>query len=302
MHYYQFNITDWGSHTSHLTPEEEGIYLRLVNYYYDTEVPIPEETQMVIRRLRLGSHSETVGLLLSEFFTLTKKGWIHSRCEKEIEKYQKKAERNRIVGKKGGRPKKINNLGNNPEKTQMVSENNPNKTLTKNHKPRTINQEPLTNSKDISMCTSGARTPKPDWIDHYLTEFWRSYPKKVDKKKSIDRLRKMIMNNPDKQLFDQILYRVRLKAQTTDKQFWPSPDRYLRDEKWEDDIIQYGETTYATRKESLAERSYREAQEMLERLDREEEEAMEQAHRASHDSLMDQDGSVVWTKVEKPGG
>ena len=44
MHYYKFNISDWKASTSHLTPEEEGIYFRLINHYYDTESPIPLET------------------------------------------------------------------------------------------------------------------------------------------------------------------------------------------------------------------------------------------------------------------
>jgi uncharacterized protein YdaU (DUF1376 family) len=52
MHYYKFNIADWHLATSHLTLEEEAIYFKLVNFYYDTEQPIPAETQTVIRRLR----------------------------------------------------------------------------------------------------------------------------------------------------------------------------------------------------------------------------------------------------------
>jgi len=70
MYYYKFNIADWHLATSHLSLEEEAIYFRLINYYYDTESPIPVETQSVIRRLRLGSNSEIVGIILKEFFTL----------------------------------------------------------------------------------------------------------------------------------------------------------------------------------------------------------------------------------------
>ena len=70
MHYYKFNIADWHLATSHLSLEEEAIYFRLINYYYDTEQAIPEETQSVIRRLRLGSNSEIVGIILKEFFTI----------------------------------------------------------------------------------------------------------------------------------------------------------------------------------------------------------------------------------------
>jgi len=129
MYYYKFNIADWHLATSHLSLEEEAIYFRLINYYYDTEQAIPEETQSVIRRLRLGSYSEIVGIILKEFFTLESDGWHHKRCDDEISQYHDKAEVNQVNGKKGGRPKK----------TQTVSKDNPDITLTKNHKPLTIN-------------------------------------------------------------------------------------------------------------------------------------------------------------------
>ena len=131
MYYYKFNIADWHLATSHLSLEEEAIYFRLINYYYDTEKPIPEETQSVIRRLRLGSNSDIVGIVLKEFFTLESDGWHHKRCDDEISQYHDKAEINQVNGKKGGRPKK----------TQSVSKDNPDITLTKNHKPLTINQD-----------------------------------------------------------------------------------------------------------------------------------------------------------------
>lgn len=140
MHYYKFNIADWNLHTSHLTLEEEAVYFKLINYYYDSEAPIPEETQTVIRRLRLGSHEETVRLLLKEFFVLEDSGWVNKRCDEEIKKYHQKADRNKSVGKLGGRPKKNKELEDNPEKTQTVSKKNPQKTLTKNQEPRTNNQ------------------------------------------------------------------------------------------------------------------------------------------------------------------
>jgi uncharacterized protein YdaU (DUF1376 family) len=152
MHYYKLNISDWNLATAHLSLEEEAVYFRLINFYYDTEQPIPTETQSVIRRLRLGCHSDTVGLILNEFFELREDGWHKDRCDLEIDLYHNKADKNKENGKKGGRPKKINELDDNPEITQMVSKNNPNITLTNNHKPITNNQEPV-----IDL---GAKAPK----------------------------------------------------------------------------------------------------------------------------------------------
>ena len=170
MYYYKFNISDWHLATSHLSLEEEAVYFKLINYYYDTEKPIPEETQSVIRRLRLGKQSTTVTLILGEFFTLEGDGWHHARCDDEIEKYHQKAEVNQKVGKLGGRPRKINDLGDNPQITQSVSKNNPQITLTKN-------QEPLTKNHIISVAkaTKAQRLSKDfilptEWIEFCRTE------------------------------------------------------------------------------------------------------------------------------------
>jgi len=129
MYYYKFNIADWHLATSHLSLEEEAVYFKLINFYYDSEQPIPLETQSVIRRLRLGSVKDTVGIVLKEFFVLQDDGWHHLRCDDEILKYHHKAEVNQRIGKLGGRPKK----------TQSVSVGIPEITLTTNHKPITNN-------------------------------------------------------------------------------------------------------------------------------------------------------------------
>jgi uncharacterized protein YdaU (DUF1376 family) len=171
MHYYKFNIADWHLATSHLMLEEEAIYFKLINYYYDTEQPIPKETQTVIRRLRLGSYSETVGLVLSEFFLLEDDGWHHVRCDQEIEKYHDKAENNKKVGKLGGRPRKNKDLETNPQETQTVSDNNPQETLTKNHKPITknhINTPEGVSESVFKDYLEVRKTKKAKWTDTAL--------------------------------------------------------------------------------------------------------------------------------------
>jgi len=146
VHYYQFNVADFALHTSHLTLEEEGIYRRLLDYYYDTETPIPKETQSVIRRLRLVSYEVQFNIILNEFFVLMDDGWHNFRADIEISEYNKKADCARENGKKGGRPKKNKGL-----KTQSVILANQEETGSQaNYKLLTINQELITNTKPTS--------------------------------------------------------------------------------------------------------------------------------------------------------
>jgi len=74
VHYYKLNIPDWSLSTAHLSIEEECIYFRLINYYYDTESPIPLETQSVFRRLRMTTYESMALAILGEFFELTDRG------------------------------------------------------------------------------------------------------------------------------------------------------------------------------------------------------------------------------------
>lgn len=134
MHYYKFGISDWALHTSHLTLVEEAIYFRLINHYYDSEKPIPLDLSPLIRRLRLIDHVQSVQVILDEFFIKHEDCYRHKRCDEELALYHAKADRNREVGKLGGRPKK----------TQSVILDNPTETLTNNYKLLTNN-----NNKNI---------------------------------------------------------------------------------------------------------------------------------------------------------
>ncbi|UVD32298.1 hypothetical protein [Vibrio phage vB_VaM_H2] len=145
MHYYKFNVASWAKDTGHLSLKEEGIYLRLVNYYYDTEKPIPLKTQLVLRKLRIADESELVNLILEEFFIKTKSGWTHKHCDKLISEYQKRAEANRKNAKLGGRPKNSDLYKPNgfSDKTESQPKGIPNQEpITNNDKLGTNNEEP----------------------------------------------------------------------------------------------------------------------------------------------------------------
>lgn len=188
MHYYKFNIADWSLSTAHLSLEEEAIYFRLINHYYDTQLPIPLETQSVIRRLRLGSEEKTTAIL-DEFFIKSDNGWTHKRCEKVLKEYRKTAKKNKINGLKGGRPS--NNAASSVTQTKPSglpneSQNNPNQEpLTKNHKPLTTNQlkrgftpPSVDQVKEYCLSRHNSVDP-PTFIDHYETNGWMRGKNKI---------------------------------------------------------------------------------------------------------------------------
>ena len=131
MHYFNFNIGDYMKHTLHLTPEEDLAYRRLLDMYYDTEAPIPNNIPLVSRRLRMGS--EVVESVLKEFFDFTEDGYKNYRADGEIADYHKFLEKQKANGRLGGRPKK----GKKPIANPSLTQAEPKKSL--NNKQQTTN-------------------------------------------------------------------------------------------------------------------------------------------------------------------
>ncbi len=68
MHYFQFNIGDYASHTSRLTPLEDLAYRRMLDLYYLNEQPLNGCVTDVAREIGLSDHAGSVEYVLSKFF------------------------------------------------------------------------------------------------------------------------------------------------------------------------------------------------------------------------------------------
>ena len=103
--------------------------------------------------------------------------WFHKRCDETILAYQAKAERNREVGKLGGRPKANPNAI--PQETQVVSKDNP------NQEPITINQEPVKKMQRGTRLPADCLLPvdwsefckqeRPDLVPRQVFDEFRDY-------------------------------------------------------------------------------------------------------------------------------
>ena len=90
MNYYEHHLGDYLRDTAHLSMLEDGAYRRLLDAYYIRERALPVELREVWRLVRAQSKQdkEAVEVVLQEFFEKTSEGWIHKRCESEIERYR----------------------------------------------------------------------------------------------------------------------------------------------------------------------------------------------------------------------
>lgn len=142
MYYYQFNIGDYQSHTSHLSDIEDLVYRRLLDWYYLHEMPIPLEIEETARQIRMRSHTESIAIVLQEYFERTDDGWIHHRANKEIAKADEKSEKASASAKARWNKKDANALP-----TQSDSN------ATHNTLPITHNTLPITQKKATVVAT-----------------------------------------------------------------------------------------------------------------------------------------------------
>jgi uncharacterized protein YdaU (DUF1376 family) len=122
--WYKFHLGDYITHTTHLSDAEDLAYRRLLDLYYMSESPIPLDTTLVARKIRLDL--DITESVLSEFFEITEEGYQNTRCDAEIAKYQHQVATNRSLGKRGGRPKKTESV------TEAEPNTNPKKIKNKN--------------------------------------------------------------------------------------------------------------------------------------------------------------------------
>ena len=157
MHYYQFNIGDYASHTAHLEPLEDIAYRRMIDYCYLNEIGLPKSKEEIGRLIRMRTHSDCIANVLREFFTLEGDCYFHKRVEKDIEKYKSKSDKAKESANARWSKTKASTDAN---ALRPECEGNA------NHKPLTINQEPPTNNQSISPAKAGKRKTSlsPDFI------------------------------------------------------------------------------------------------------------------------------------------
>ena len=145
MVWYKFFIADYQRDAAQLSLIEHGAYRLLLDQAYLSGGTLPANPERIYRLLGAinSAEQEAIKSVLTEFFHKGRDGYTHARVTKEVSVYAEKAERNRQVGARGGRPPKAladtepeakNNPNGFENETQMVTQtvlgtkpkNNPN--------------------------------------------------------------------------------------------------------------------------------------------------------------------------------
>jgi uncharacterized protein YdaU (DUF1376 family) len=154
MHYYQFNIGDYQSHTAHLTEIEDLAYRRMLDWCYLHEKALPVDPGDVARLVRMRLHSESIEIVLREYFECREEGWIHLRVIQEILKVGIKSEKASESAKaRWGKAKDANAL-------QTQSDSN----ATQDPLPITRDTKPKTQKNTVAPPIGVTESVWQDWI------------------------------------------------------------------------------------------------------------------------------------------
>jgi uncharacterized protein YdaU (DUF1376 family) len=216
MHYYQFNIGDYQSHTAHLSETEDLVYRRLLDWMYLHEKPIPLDLDEVARQIRMRTHSDCIANVLREFFDRMDYGWISERVLKEVEKAGEKSRKASDSAK---------------ARWSKIADANAMRT----HSEGNATQDTLPKTQNTVHKEKAQDKPADDLFDR----FWTAYPKKMGK----DAAKKAFTKRKiGKELLLQILVSLDQQKKTEQwtkdgGQFIPAPATWLNQGRWQDEVI-----------------------------------------------------------------
>lgn len=108
MNYYERHLGDYARDTGHLSALEHGVYNLLLDHYYATELPIPDDQKYRIARAKSRAEKEAVAFVLKAYFTLENGAWSQGKCERVIAEYRAFIEKQRSSGRASAAKRSLN--------------------------------------------------------------------------------------------------------------------------------------------------------------------------------------------------
>ena len=143
MHYYQFNIGDYASHTRNLSLLEDLAYRKLLDEYYLHERPLNGCITDVARQIGMKDYQAEVAFVLKSFFANKEDVWINKRADREIMHYASKLDQASRAGKASAEVRR------NGRSTDVQPTNNQ-QPITNNHKTLTSTSKTIVAKRDCN--------------------------------------------------------------------------------------------------------------------------------------------------------
>ena len=133
MHYYKRNLGDYAKKAGRLSMLQHGSYTLLIDACYDREQFPTLDEAIEWTWASTTEEIEAVQFVLRKFFILENGVYVQTRIQEELSEYRMKAETNKRIALE----RETNRKEKSTNRAPVVNEAPP------NHKPITINQEPV---------------------------------------------------------------------------------------------------------------------------------------------------------------
>lgn len=196
MHYYQFNIGDYASHTGHLDPIEDIAYRRMLDWCYLHERPLPDDIEQISKLIRMRSHTDCIASVLQEFFERTPDGWWKGRIGEEIARADEKSKKASASAKaRWGKEKDDANALQAQSKRNATQDTLP-KTQDTEHRTQVKSIEPQSDSPPvIEIPILG---DKVFGVSSQMAQEWSSAYPAVNVMLELGKMRAWALSNPTK--------------------------------------------------------------------------------------------------------
>ena len=169
MNFVKLYIGDYLRDTGTLTLAQHGAYMLMLLEHYATEKPLPVGRELH-RLLRADSKAErdAIDFIAAKFWTLTETGLTNNRADKEIERAANQRSINQEIGKRGGRPKRTEQITESVSETD--SERIPNRNPSQTPDTRQREREVAPTARPRGTRLPSGWTPSSDALDWTRSE------------------------------------------------------------------------------------------------------------------------------------
>lgn len=213
-----FYFADYLADTAHLSTTEHGAYLLLIAHYWaHGGLPKEEATIARITRMTARQWSQSRDVLRSLFGD----EWCHKRIDHELTQAIEKSRTNSANAKR-----RLSGRSANAQRTHTQSQSQL--------------QSEEKKEEESSLRSESITPEKPDdWPKDFREQFWKSYPRKLEKKATIKALERTRASRVVP--FERLMTAVRAYAATADPQFTKHPTTWLSKGCWDDEHLPLGE-------------------------------------------------------------
>lgn len=225
--FYKMEYEAWDEGTDTLTLEQEGAYLRFCHQMYRRKSPVVDDKAVLARLWKCHPNKAVklrADLIEAGKIGLTDDGYLtNTRVTQELDTRKTQSTHRSDAGRTGG-------IRSGEVRRKSLKNNDADEAIASSKTNQRREEERREESSEPTVLRSPRRHA---WPKDYLDEFWRLYPKHVEKKPAMAAL--AIVYRSDNVPWQDIADGIERLKSCVDPKYHPYPAKWLKGERWADE-------------------------------------------------------------------